>query len=245
MALIQATSSFDIDNINLYRTTSLSSKWIFPSSGTPVHFQDNGMQTYGYWFDDALDVLYDYAGSSYGLALGGNSLTWNGSNLTGGTVVAMVELSINSSGVEQTLWYARDFSLSAASFSAARLTSSTADDYTLVQAMLSGGDQMLGSTSNDRLRGYGGSDSIDGAGGSDTAIYSGKFSDYSFSFNKSTLATTITSPVFNKLKRVFIPISIVYTFIGQRPKRLICDWKSACAQSYLLLARRATRSSRF
>ena len=132
MALIEATSSFDIDNINLYRTTSLSSKWVFPSSGTPVHFQDNGMQTYGYWFDDALYVLYDYAGSSYELALGGNGLTWNGANLTGGTVVAMAELSIDFSGATQTVWYARDFSLSATSFSAARLSSSSADDYTLI-----------------------------------------------------------------------------------------------------------------
>ena len=195
MALLQAYLPFDIENTNFNRTT-YSSSYVWAPNQTSM-FVDDGMRTSeygGYWFDDGLSFLYDYDGDSYELAVGGNGLTWNGSGLTGGSLIA-IEQTLIVSGNYQLAYEARDFAVSATSFSAARLTASTTDDYSLIQSVFSGNDSIIGSSYSDIVRGYGGSDSIDGAGGTDTAIYSGKFSEYSIAFNKSTLATTITDLV--------------------------------------------------
>ena len=83
-------------------------------------FVDDGMRTPengGYWFDDGLSLLYDYAGDSYELAVGGNGLTWNGSSLTSGTLVAIEQSLIDSSGYDLPAYQVTDFAVSAASFS--------------------------------------------------------------------------------------------------------------------------------
>jgi hypothetical protein len=74
MALLQAYLPFDIENTNFNRTT-YSSSYAFPPLNNTVQFIDNGMQSYGYLFDDGLSFLYDYAGDSYQLSVGGNGLT--------------------------------------------------------------------------------------------------------------------------------------------------------------------------
>ena len=141
MALIQTYLPFDIENTNFNRTT-YSSSYVWAPNQTSM-FVDDGMRTSeygGYWFDDGLSFLYDYDGDSYELAVGGNGLTWNGSSLTGGSLVAIEQTLIVSSGNYQLAYEAREFAVSATSFSAARLTASTTDDYSLMQSVLSGND---------------------------------------------------------------------------------------------------------
>ena len=191
MALIQTYLPFDIENTNFYRTNSPSPDYYFLQNNTRVLFQDGGMQSQGYSFDDSLSFLYSYAGDSYLYSAGGNNLTWNGSSLTGGTLVALRESIIYTGGSTEVAYEVQDFAVPATSFSAARLTASTTDDYSLIESVLSGNDSIIGSSYTDIFRGYGGSDSINGAGGTDTAIYSGKFSEYNFSLNKATKAAEL------------------------------------------------------
>jgi hypothetical protein len=96
MALIQTYLPFDIENTNFNRTT-YSSSYVWAPNQTSM-FVDDGMRTPeygGYWFDDGLSFLYDYDGDSYELAVGGNGLTWNGSSLTSGTLVAIEQSFID------------------------------------------------------------------------------------------------------------------------------------------------------
>ncbi len=51
-------------------------------------------------------------------------------------------------------------------------------------------DVINGGSNNNKITGHGGNDIIDGGGGSDTSIYSGKFSDYSFTRETNSLVIT-------------------------------------------------------
>ena len=54
-----------------------------------------------------------------------------------------------------------------------------------------GNDSLTGGASNDTLTGGSGNDTLDGGDGTDTAVFSGKYADYSISYNETTHTYTI------------------------------------------------------
>ena len=58
-----------------------------------------------------------------------------------------------------------------------------------------GDDSIDGNDGNDILTGNGGNDTIDGGSGNDTAVFSGKFAEYSISLDKNSLVFTVTDTV--------------------------------------------------
>jgi hypothetical protein len=55
-----------------------------------------------------------------------------------------------------------------------------------------GADHLTGDAGDNALTGGGGNDTISGGGGTDTAVYSGKGSDYRFSFNRAAQTLTVS-----------------------------------------------------
>ncbi|WP_369058354.1 hypothetical protein ABOZ73_11850 [Caulobacter sp. 73W] len=100
------------------------------------------------------------------------SFTYSGANVTGGTL-NRIEVRVANTLV----WTASDFSISAQQF----LAWIAADDTeAAVRSILSGADEITGSSGADVLYGVGGNDRIDGGAGTDTVAYSAASTSYTW-----------------------------------------------------------------
>jgi hypothetical protein len=107
------------------------------------------------------------------------SFTFSSYGLTGGTVT----------GYDSYNNYVIDYSVRNASIDALTLNNylNSGNAIGLEQFVLSGNDQIIGSSGNDTLIGWGGNDTIDGGGGFNTAAYTGPTSNYEVTINPSSI----------------------------------------------------------
>ncbi|MBR0704588.1 hypothetical protein JQ599_32120, partial [Bradyrhizobium diazoefficiens] len=133
----------------------------------------------GKTYSDAVEVDWIDGASIFSSIFAGNNLTQSGGAITGGTVAAYYESVWNGNAWVRT-WGVEGISVSAVQLYNAFITADGADDVVIIQQILSGNDNIVGSPFNDILRGYsgndviqgkGGADALDGGGGVDTASY--------------------------------------------------------------------------
>jgi Ca2+-binding RTX toxin-like protein len=159
MASIVAQSALFMDRLNFYEVNLgaydnqfLNNVYLFAAG---VTYED--MYTV-FWYD-GLSRSSSYLGS--GFVLDGQG------NIISGTVTAYAGLNWNGPNFSEH-WELSNVSISASSLYNAHLTSSTSDDFAIIQSALSGSDSLAGSSQADFLSGYGGNDTLVGNAGSDT-----------------------------------------------------------------------------
>ncbi|MDG2521182.1 hypothetical protein P7B02_06470 [Caulobacter segnis] len=115
-------------------------------------------------------IVIGYGGGDTDTFIG--SFTYAGSNITGGTL-NRIEVRVGNALV----WTASDFSASVPQF----LAWLAADDTeAAVRSILSGADEITGSSGADVLYGVGGNDRLDGGAGTDTVVYDGASASYTW-----------------------------------------------------------------
>jgi Ca2+-binding RTX toxin-like protein len=160
MASILASSALHMNNLNFYEVTS---------GAYDSQFRDNiYLFAGGTVFEDMYTVYYSFGGmrqtSSY---LGSSFVLDSQRNIISGTVNAYVALNWYGSNFAED-WEISNFSISASSLYNAHMTPSTSDDFAVIQSVLSGSDNLTGSSQADFLSGYGGDDALVGNAGPDT-----------------------------------------------------------------------------
>jgi Ca2+-binding RTX toxin-like protein len=159
MASVLATSALHMNNLNFYEVTA----------GTyDRQFRDNVyLYAGGRIFEDMYTVYWlgemrqtsSYLGS--GFVLDGQR------NIISGTVNAYVSLMWYGSNFAED-WEISNFSVSVSSLYTAHLTAGTDDDFAVIQSIMSGSDNLVGSPQADFLMGYAGNDTFLGNSGADT-----------------------------------------------------------------------------
>ncbi|MET0336282.1 MAG: hypothetical protein ABW063_00825 [Caulobacter sp.] len=115
-------------------------------------------------------IVIAYGGGDTDTFIG--NFTYAGANITGGTL-NRIEVRVANA----LLWTASDFSISAQQF----LAWIAADDTeAAVRSILSGADEITGTSGADILYGVGGNDRIDGGGGNDTVVYGAASTNYTW-----------------------------------------------------------------
>jgi Ca2+-binding RTX toxin-like protein len=159
MASVLATSALHMNTLNFYEVTSgaYDSQFIdnFYLYAGGMVFED--MYTV-YWLGEMRQT------SSY---LGRGFVLDGQGNFTSGTVNAYVALMWYGTSFFED-WEISNFSISASVLYNAHMTPSTSDDFTVIQSILSGSDNLTGSSQADFLSGYGGDDAFVGNAGPDT-----------------------------------------------------------------------------
>jgi hypothetical protein len=170
MATIFANYSFDQSNLNLNRLYANS---------FDAGLLDDAFITYnGTTYRDIYIVDW-YLGGYYGSAFAGDYISVDQLlNVTGGTVTGYLEVGWN--GVEYVdLWGIEDISVSALALYQTAVTTSTADEYALINKALEGNDEFylsngndiaFGQGGNDRMFGFSGNDLLSGGAGNDIII---------------------------------------------------------------------------
>ena len=136
-----------------------------------------------YYADD--NEIWLYNGTYGGVYLGSN-FTYSNQSVIGGTLTGYVQarnVSVDYYGnlTYTEMYRAEGFALSAQT--AYYYIQVARDPSGFMTYAMSGADVVYGSSYNDVLAGFNGNDSLDGRGGTDTAIYTGSYSQYSFSTN--------------------------------------------------------------
>jgi Ca2+-binding RTX toxin-like protein len=159
MASVLATSALHMNTINFYEVTSgaYDSRFnnnIYLYAGGTI-FED--MYTV-YWLGGVRQTS-SYLGSGFVLDGQGNFIS--------GTVNAYVSLIWYGTSFFED-WEISNFSISASVLYNAHITPSTSDDFAVIQSILSGSDNLTGSSQADFLSGYAGNDAFVGNAGPDT-----------------------------------------------------------------------------
>jgi Ca2+-binding RTX toxin-like protein len=159
MASVLATSALHMNTLNFYEVTSGAFDSDFQNNvylyAAGTIFED--MYTV-YWFGEMMQTS-TYLGR--GFVLDGQG------NISSGTVNAYVSLMWYGSTFAED-WEISNFSVSASSLYNAHMTPGTSDDFAIIQSILSGADNLIGSSQADFLSGYGGDDALGGNAGPDT-----------------------------------------------------------------------------
>lgn len=192
MAIVICAKSLLMDTMNFNRVIA---------GFVDSQFYDNAnIVVNGRTYQDVLEVVYYFQGSRDAYFAGTGFAFDAFGNVSAGTVTGYVEYDWNGSSW-QPWWSLEAIAISAPTLYGAFLTSSAIDDYTLIQQMLAGADQISGGPSTDSLLGYGGNDTIqggagndliqggvgddaiDGGSGTDIAIFQGSASQYRIGYN--------------------------------------------------------------
>jgi Ca2+-binding RTX toxin-like protein len=195
MANFYADYSFDITNLNLNKLIS----GFYDSQFYNNTYLNVGAFTY----EDTFDVIY-YDGAYYAATFGGKGFAFDSAgNVSSGTVTGFLQ-GFYSGSTLVAWWGIENISYSASLMFSAALTSSTADDYSIISSILanndtiylspssdvaygfSGNDNIFGYGGNDLLRGGLGKDILDGGIGVDTADYSDKTTAVKVTLNGSS-----------------------------------------------------------
>jgi hypothetical protein len=181
LAIIVSAATFDITDLNFYRVTQN-----FYASNIYYDLNIGGTV-----YPNIVEVDWLNNGQPYAAIFAGSGILLDANhNIIAGTVTGYLEAAWNGSTWIDT-WGVTNFSTSASALYQAFLTSSTADDYAIIQSVLSGNDAIATSAGNDLLAGFEGNDIIDGGGGIDTAFYSGLRANYQFTkLSNSSLQIT-------------------------------------------------------
>ncbi len=160
MATVLATSALHMNNLNFYEVTA---------GAYDRQFRDNiYLFAGGSVFEDMYTVYYLSDGirqtSSY---LGRGFVLDSQRNIISGTVNAYVALNWYGPNFAED-WEISNFSVNARSLYDAHMTPGTSDDFAIIQSILSGSDNLTGSSQADFLSGYGGDDAVIGNAGQDT-----------------------------------------------------------------------------
>lgn len=136
-----------------------------------------------YYADD--NEIWLYNGTYGGVYLGSN-FTYSGTSVVGGTLTGYVQARNVAVDYYGNLTYtetyrAEGFALSAQT--AYYYVQIARDPSGFMKYAMSASDIVYGSAYNDVIAGFNGNDSLDGRVGTDTAIYTGSYSQYSFSQN--------------------------------------------------------------
>src|SRR6516164_6423970 len=168
MATIISYSSLDITNLDFYQVTQ---------NEYAYHIYSN-VNIGGIVYPNIVEVDWQYNGSYYASLFAGSGIQVDANNnIIAGTCTGyLLDVWNGSSWVPS--WGVTNFSYSAPALYQAFLTPSTADDYAIIESVMSGNDVIEGGPGNDILEGFGGNDVIDGGGGINTAVYSGLRSQY-------------------------------------------------------------------
>lgn len=163
MATISSTVTFDVTNLNFYEVTQNAVLAGFGPNLIQIFWQNNG-STYKSDFD-------------------GSGLTYDSNqNLVGGTITDYIQGPWNGSALIPELSIT-GFSVSAPAFYDAFLTPGKADDFGIIQSVLSGNDVITTGAGNDILRGFAGNDFLDGGTGVDRAVFSGSSDNFNWATN--------------------------------------------------------------
>ncbi|MCA3352155.1 MAG: hypothetical protein INF97_16330 [Roseomonas sp.] len=159
MATVLATSALHMNNLNFYEVTA----------GTyDRQFRDNVyLYAGGRIFEDMYTVYWLGEMRQTSTYLGSSFVLDGQRNIISGTVNAYVSLMWYGSTFAED-WEISNFSVSASSLYNAHMTPGTSDDFAIIQSILSGADNLTGSSQADFLSGYGGDDALGGNAGPDT-----------------------------------------------------------------------------
>ncbi|MCF1710655.1 hypothetical protein L0V05_17745 [Tabrizicola sp. J26] len=157
MAIIDAYYKVDIQNLDLN---------FYIRNYYDDFFYDNQYLTiFDVPYQDIVDINGYDDPVDLGLTFGGSNITFNSSGaVTGGTVNVVTEYFWGGDAI----WLAQGVSIPAPTLYAALLTASSADDYNMMAAALSGNDAVYLSNYDDRWNGFGGNDFLYGYEGDDT-----------------------------------------------------------------------------
>jgi Ca2+-binding RTX toxin-like protein len=156
MATLLAKAAFDYSQLDISGLAQ-STDWGFEND---VFDTLNKIE-----YEDVLWFEEFPAGEAVGF--GGTGFTVNGEKVTGGTVTGVVAEHWDGTNWIKD-WYLQGISVPAVSLYQAALTTSVADDMSLVSKALSGADTFTLSNFNDKMRGFGGNDTLLGNAGNDT-----------------------------------------------------------------------------
>lgn len=160
MSQLFAIQSFDYSNINLNRLISKQTGFDYAND---IYYSFNDVT-----YEDVASFEYLEGASYWLVSFGGTGLTFSQDyqSVTGGTVTGILE-DFWTGSEWSPAWSIEGISHSATSLANAAITPSTADDLAIIQAILSGDDDLFMSNYDDVIRGFDGNDLIVGNAGND------------------------------------------------------------------------------
>lgn len=179
-------ANFSVDYLTLDISRTLNN--------TDSGLENNVFLNYrGIVYEDVAWVEYDF-GWQY-TSFGGHGITFNGRDITAGTVTGIIEEAWT--GTQWVMeWGLEGVSASAVAIWNAAHTRSTADDFDLMASMLSRADTIWLSNFADRFRGYAGNDRLYGYGGNDVLLGDGGRDVLWGGFGRDTLVGGTGSDLF-------------------------------------------------